>query len=86
MPPHGGLIFMFTQSVTYRIEGVNSAKVAESLKASLRAHPGIDAVDVSAETEEARIVYEPAKTNAGRIADAIEKSGHRVLNPQRWGC
>lgn len=77
---------MFTQRVTYRIDGVSSEKAAESLKAALRAHPGIDAVDVSAETEEARIVYEPAKTNAARIADAIEKSGHRVLNPQRWGC
>lgn len=77
---------MFTQSVAYRVEGVSSAKAAESLKASLRAHPGIDAVDVSAESGEAWIVYEPAKIDAGRIADAIEKCGHRVLNPQRWGC
>lgn len=77
---------MFTQSVTYKVEGLSSAKAADSLKASLRAHPGIDAVHVSAESEEARIVYEPAKIDARRIADAIEKSGHRVLSPQPWGC
>lgn len=46
----------------------------------------IDGVEVSAESAEVRIVYESAKIDAARIADAIEKSGHRVPNPQRWGC
>lgn len=76
----------FTQSVTYRIEGMNSPNATESLKASLQAHRGVDAVEVLAERGEVRIVYEPAHIDAARIADAIEKSGHRVLNPQRWGC
>lgn len=75
-----------TQSVIYRIEGMNSPNAIEALKGSLQALGGIDAVEILAERGEVRIVYEPAHIDAGRIADAIEKSGHRVLNPQRWGC
>lgn len=75
-----------TQSVTYRMEGLNASRDADSLKASLREQRGVRSVDVSPERGEARVVYEPSTTDSMRIAQVIESLGYRVTNKQPWGC
>jgi copper chaperone CopZ len=75
-----------TQSVNYKIGGMQSRERANALNARLESHRGVRNAETSFERGESRVVYEPALTDSVRIAEEIEHSGYRILDKQPWGC
>lgn len=52
---------------------------AETVSAVLRAEDGVLAAEVSFERREARVLYDPARTDEVRIARAIGRPGYRAM-------
>jgi copper chaperone CopZ len=55
---------------------------ARTLAAVVSAAAGVRGVEVSFQTSEARVLYEPAETDVARLADVMAKPGFRVTERQ----
>ncbi len=67
------------KSVEVRITGMHCEGCASTIQALLSHEPGIRSANVSFAKGVAFVVYEPAQTDAVRLAAAIEKAGYRAM-------
>jgi len=66
------------KSTTFRVDGMHCEGCAETVKAVLGAEDGVLAAEVSFESREARVLFDPARTDETRIALAIGRPGYRA--------
>lgn len=66
------------QTLVLDIKGMHCTGCASGIKAMLRRVDGVAKADVSFEDRVATVAYDPAKTNAGKIIEAIEKLGYKA--------
>jgi copper chaperone len=70
------------KSVRFKIEGMHCDSCAKTIASVVGAEAGVRGVEVSFETGEARVLYEPAQTDEARIAAVMAKPGFRVTGRQ----
>lgn len=66
------------KSVTFKIEGMHCESCARTIQTVVGAEDGVREVDVSFDSKEARVLYDPAKIDEDRIAGTVERPGFRV--------
>lgn len=67
------------QTKTLKIEGMRCGSCASAIKALIEREPGVQAAQVSHETGEARILFDPAKVDEQKLTAAVERPGYRVV-------
>lgn len=65
-------------SIRLSIEGMHCTGCARTIELLLGAEPGVREAQVSFESATARVLYDPAATNAQALGAAIEKAGYRA--------
>ena len=73
--PDGGRV---AESV-FALQGMYCAACAGLIEAALRRVPGVDSADVNAASERARVRWDPARTSASALVDAVQAAGYRAL-------
>lgn len=66
------------KSVTFKIEGMHCESCARTIQTIIGAEPGVQEAEVSFNSKEARVLYDPAQINEDRLADLVERPGFRV--------
>lgn len=61
--------------VTLKIEGMTCGGCVAAVKVQLKKTEGVTAYEVSLEKGEADVTYDSAKTDAGKIAESVSKTG-----------
>ncbi len=61
---------------TFRIRGMHCAGCAETIRALLRIERGVQTCAVSYPDRTARVLFDPAATDAARLIAAIERGGY----------
>lgn len=69
-----------TQTIEYGIKGMTCAGCEEHVKAEVNKLPGIAQLTVSYEKRNAIVVFDPSKTTANAIHEAINKTGYKVIH------
>lgn len=67
------------QSKTLKIEGMRCGSCASAVKALIEREPGVQAAEISHETGEARILFDPAKIDEQELISIVERPGYRVV-------
>ena len=67
-------------TITFKVEGMHCEGCAETIKALLDIEGGVKASTVSFKEGSARVLYDPAQTDVGRLIAAIEKGGYEVAS------
>ncbi|MDO4693519.1 MAG: heavy-metal-associated domain-containing protein [Eikenella sp.] len=67
------------QTLSLNIEGMSCGGCAKSVAGILQAVPGVQQAEVSYETKQALIVFDPAQTSAQALAEAVEDGGFDVV-------
>jgi copper chaperone CopZ len=62
-----------------RVEGMHCKMCSESLTKALKATPGVEKVNVSAETGEAIVQFDDQKVTEAKLRDVINKTGFKAL-------
>lgn len=70
-------------TVTLQIEGMHCDGCAATIKAVVEREPGVKAATVTFKDNEARILYDPQATSAGRLVAAVGRLGYRVTGRSR---
>ncbi len=63
---------------TFDVIGMTCAACQAAVDRSVRKLDGVDAVDVSLLSNTMKVEYDPEKTSAARIMDAVEKAGYKA--------
>ncbi|WP_333840737.1 heavy-metal-associated domain-containing protein [Pelomicrobium sp.] len=66
------------QTVTLKVKGMTCQGCVKSVKSALEQIEGVGRVDVFLEKGEARIEYDPMRTNDETLRAAIEGAGYEV--------
>lgn len=66
------------ETVAMKVEGMTCGGCVASVKRVLTAVPGVQAAEVTLQPGEARVTYDPAKTNVPSLRAAIEDAGYDV--------
>lgn len=66
------------KSLELAIDGMHCDGCANTIEALLAREPGVKSASVSHANGRGRVLYDPALTDAARIAKAIEQAGYRV--------
>jgi len=61
-----------------KIDGMHCDGCASTIEALLAREPGVKSASVSHATGQGRFLYDPARTDAARIAKTIEQAGYKV--------
>ncbi len=61
-----------------KIDGMHCAGCASTIEALLAREPGVKSASVSQATGQGRVLYDPARTDAARIAQIIEQAGYKM--------
>lgn len=67
------------KTTTLRIEGMHCDGCAKTIQALLGAEPGVQRAAVSFQAREAQVQFDPNAVNDGRIVEAIERAGYKVV-------
>jgi Cu+-exporting ATPase len=70
---------------TLGIKGMHCAACAASIEKSLAKVEGVSRANVNFATEKAYVEYDPEKTSAGSLNEAVEKAGYGVTEEQEIG-
>lgn len=73
------------KSLQLKIEGMHCTGCASTIEALLVREPGVKSVSVSYANGRGRALYDPALTDAARIAKTIGQAGYRVRTEQDTG-
>ncbi|HKJ40824.1 MAG TPA: cation transporter [Sunxiuqinia sp.] len=68
-----------TTEIVYHVEGMTCDDCEKSIQKGVNQLDGISLVEANHEDSTARVVFDPAKTDAQQIAAAIEKRGYQVV-------
>jgi mercuric ion binding protein len=66
------------QTLVLDIKGMHCTGCASGIEAMLKRVDGVTKADVSFEDRLATVAYDPAKANAEKIVEAIEKMGYKA--------
>lgn len=78
-PADGGLSFAaHVQSVTVKIEGMSCTACEVPVRDALSRTPGIRMSDVSYQRGDARVEFDPKRTNIDQIKRAIDSTGYKA--------
>jgi len=58
-----------------RVEGMSCGGCVNSVTAALKALPGVTEADVSLESAQARVQYDPATVSEQQLREAVEEAG-----------
>ena len=67
------------KTALFKIDGMHCDGCADTVKAMIERQSGVQAVDVSYEKGQARILYDPRSIAEDRLAAVVEKIGYRVV-------
>jgi copper chaperone CopZ len=67
------------QTTIFRIEGMNCDACANTIKSLVEKEPGVRMASVSLAERQARVLYDPKATPEGRLVEAIQGPGFRVV-------
>ena len=67
------------KTVTLNVEGMHCDGCASTLEALVGAEAGVEAVLVTYKSGEARILFDPKKTNESRLVEIVKRPGYRVV-------
>lgn len=68
------------KTATFKIDGMHCGGCARTIEALVLTEPGVRKANVSLETREARILFEPQVASAERLAETIRSAGYSVVN------
>jgi copper chaperone len=66
------------KSVTFKIQGMHCGGCAQSIRRLLERHPGIDAAEVSFESGEARVRFDPTQLSTEQLPGLLEAAGYHA--------
>lgn len=66
------------KSVTFKIEGMHCASCARTIETVIGLEAGVQEAAVSFDSKEARVLYDPGRTDEDRLAGLVERPGFRV--------
>lgn len=69
---------MVTQEITFPIRGMTCARCTEHIQSALSRVDGVVSAAVNYATERARVMYNPARTEAGILVTAVRAAGYDV--------
>ncbi len=64
------------QSVSFQVKGMTCGGCAANVESAIKNVAGVKTAQVDLDTETAKVVFDPAKTNREVIAEAVKKSGY----------
>ena len=67
------------KSITLKIEGMNCDGCAATIKTLVEKQPGVQAVTVSFDEGQARILFDPKAIGDDRLIAVVQESGFRVV-------
>jgi len=67
------------KSVLLKIQGMHCGGCASTVKALLEREPGVKSAEVTFETGEARVLYDPAKVDERRLIGTVEQPGYQAV-------
>ncbi len=71
------------QSVLLKIQGMHCGGCAQSIKRLLEREPGVESAEVSFESGEARVRFDPARLGPERLVSVLGPPGyHAEVHPQ----
>lgn len=65
-------------SVVLKIQGMHCDGCAQSIKRLLEREPGVESAEVSFETGEARVRFDPARLGPDRLVRMLEPPGYQA--------
>lgn len=68
------------KTATFKIDGMHCGGCARTIEALVLTEPGVRKANVSLETREARILFEPQLASEERLAETIRSAGYSVVN------
>lgn len=66
------------QSVTLKIQGMHCGGCAQSIKRLLERQPGVESAEVSFESGEARVRFDPARLSEQQLVSVLEPPGYQA--------
>jgi copper chaperone len=66
------------ETKTLKVEGMSCGGCVASVTRVLKAVPGVSAATVTLQPGEAKVTFDPARTNVAALAAAIEDAGYAV--------
>jgi Cu+-exporting ATPase len=69
------------ERVTAPVRGMHCAACVGKVERALRGVPGVDDAAVNLATEQARVVFDPAQTDFGRLQAAVTAAGYELSAP-----
>ena len=66
------------ETVELKVEGMDCEGCVKSVTRMLSGVPGVEQVDVSLEQGNARVTYDPAKSNVAEFKRAVERAGYKA--------
>lgn len=67
------------KTAVFKIEGMNCDACADTIKSLVEKQPGVRMASVSFNDRLARVLYDPQAVAEGRLVDAIQKPGFKVV-------
>lgn len=66
------------KSVVLQVQGMHCGGCAQSVKRLLEREPGVQSAEVTYETGEARVVFDPARLDERRLIAVVEGPGYQA--------
>ncbi len=70
-----------TQSADLPLLGMHCAACANRIEKALNRAPGVESCNVNYATERATVAYDPARTDAHKLREAVKKAGYDAIVP-----
>lgn len=67
------------KTLTFRVEGMHCEGCAETIRTLLAQQPGVQAVAVSFQEGQARVLFDPQAIDETRLTATIQKPGYRMV-------
>ncbi len=67
------------KSVVLKIEGMHCGGCAQSVKRLLEREPGVQSAEVTYETGEARVQFDPAQLDERRLIAVVQQPGYQAI-------
>ena len=69
------------QTVVLNVDGMNCGGCVKSVTGILQAVDGVASAEVSLENKSATVSFDPAKTSAAALVEAVEEGGYEASLP-----
>ncbi len=66
------------ETAVLKVKGMTCGGCVKSVTSVLRSVAGVNSAEVSLERGEARVIYDPARTDLARLKEAVEDAGYQT--------